>query len=149
MVLEITETAVMIDPERSVARLEELRQLGFILSLDDFGTGYSSLSYLRDLPVHGLKIDRSFIGRLGPDGSDADIVEAIIRLAHAVGIMVVAEGVETCAQLEAPRAMGCDRAQGFLWTRPLPALAVPPWLARHRDDPTAVDEQPALAGPVT
>jgi len=132
IVLEVTETAFMADEVRAIARLRELRRSGFLISIDDFGTGYSSLSYLRDLPARALKIDRSFISRLGHGGSDHAIVEAIVALAHAVDLLVVAEGVETVDQLEALRSMGCDRGQGFLWTRPLPAAEVPGWLASHR-----------------
>jgi EAL domain-containing protein (putative c-di-GMP-specific phosphodiesterase class I) len=140
VVLEITETALMARPERSIQRLTELRELGFVLSIDDFGTGYSSMSYLRDLPVQGLKVDRSFVGRIGESESDDAIVEAIVHLAHAVGVLAVAEGVETVEQLELLRRIGCDRAQGFLWTRPLPAAEVPGWIAHHRRNPHAAWE---------
>ena len=132
--LEITETALMADPVHAIERLRELRGLGYAVAIDDFGTGYSSMTYLRDLPASGLKVDRSFVSRLG-EGSEANdhaIVEAIICLAHAVGLHTVAEGVETDAQLRALHAMGCDRAQGFLWTEPLPSHDVPAWVTEHR-----------------
>jgi predicted signal transduction protein with EAL and GGDEF domain len=132
--LEITETAFMGDPIHAIARLRELRRLGFVIAIDDFGTGYSSMSYLRDLPASALKVDRSFVARLGHGVSDHSIVEAIIGLAHAVGLQAVAEGVETTGQLRALEAMGCDRAQGFLWTRPLDPLDVPAWIERQRAD---------------
>ena len=132
IVLEVTETAFMRDEERALSRLEQLSRAGFFITIDDFGTGYSSLAYLRDLPARGLKIDRSFVARLSRDCSDSAIVDAIVSLAHAVGLIVVAEGVETDEQLELLREMGCDRAQGYLWTRPLPAAEVPAWLAAYR-----------------
>ena len=91
------------------------------LSIDDFGTGYSSLSYLKRFPVSALKIDRSFIDGLGHDHEDTSIVEAIVTLAHALGLTAVAEGLETPTQLDALRVIGCDYAQGFLLGRPLPA----------------------------
>ncbi len=130
--LEITETALMRDPVHAIARLRELRDLGFAIAIDDFGTGYSSMTYLRDLPASSLKIDRSFVARLGHTPNDDAIVDAIVGLAHAVGLRAVAEGVETLHQLEALHDMGCDRAQGFLWTEPLAAADVPAWIARHR-----------------
>jgi diguanylate cyclase (GGDEF)-like protein len=132
--LEITETALMADPVHAIARLRELRELGYAVAIDDFGTGYSSMTYLRDLPASGLKVDRSFVSRLGDeaDANDHAIVAAIIGLAHAVGLHTVAEGVETHAQLRALHAMGCDRAQGFLWTEPLPSHEVPAWVTEHR-----------------
>jgi len=132
--LEVTETALISDPNQAIARLRELRGLGYSVSLDDFGTGHSSMTYLRDLPASGLKVDRSFVSRLGPDAgrNDHAIVEAIIGLAHAVGLHTVAEGVETEEQLAALVSMGCDRAQGFLWTEPLASEAVPGWVAEHR-----------------
>ena len=91
------------------------------ISIDDFGTGYSSLSYLKRFPVSALKIDRSFIDGLGRDNEDTSIVEAIVTLAHALGLTAVAEGLETPTQLDALRVIGCDYAQGFLLGRPLPA----------------------------
>jgi EAL domain-containing protein (putative c-di-GMP-specific phosphodiesterase class I) len=101
--------------------LRSLRQLGIHLSIDDFGTGYSSLSYLKRFPVEALKIDRSFIDGLGHDHEDTSIVEAIVTLAHALGLTAVAEGLETPTQLEALRVIGCDFAQGYLLGRALPA----------------------------
>ena len=102
-----------------------LRALGVRLLLDDFGTGYSSLRYLRRYPIDGLKVDRSFVAGLGEDGDgDAAIVQAIVGMARALGMRVVAEGVETEGQLERLRALGCDLAQGFLLSRPLPAAEI-------------------------
>ena len=124
LVLEITESSVMGDPERTVPTLERLAALGVTLSLDDFGTGYSSLSYLQRLPVRELKIDRSFL--LGLD-RDADahasrvLVRGIVGLGQSLGLTVVAEGVETAEVMEHLRMLGCDLAQGYLVSRPVPA----------------------------
>jgi EAL domain-containing protein (putative c-di-GMP-specific phosphodiesterase class I) len=104
----------MRDAERSVAFLEDLSRMGVLISIDDFGTGYSSMSYLRKLPIDKLKIDRSFISDLATSVDAASIVKAIIFLAHGLRLKVVAEGVETAAQLEQLRELGCDQYQGFL-----------------------------------
>jgi diguanylate cyclase (GGDEF)-like protein len=119
--LEITESSVMQDPKAAVALLRELEAGGLRLAMDDFGTGYSSLSYLQRLPLHELKIDRSFIMAIPPDGSRAPLVDAIIAMAHSLGLTVVAEGVETAQQLEYLRRQGCDQCQGYLFSKPLPA----------------------------
>jgi diguanylate cyclase (GGDEF)-like protein/PAS domain S-box-containing protein len=124
--LEITETAVIGDVEAALEALHELRALGVRLALDDFGTGYSALSYLRSLPVDLIKIDRSFVGRLPDSARDRAIVGGIISLAHALGLSVVAEGVERVEEATALTQLGCDMAQGFLFARPgeTPAGAV-------------------------
>ena len=122
--LEITESVVMDQSEASVERLRGLRALGVKLVLDDFGTGYSSLAYLRRLPLDTIKVDRSFVSGLGSDPADLPIVQAVISLAHGLGIDVVAEGIETAAQLESLRELACDRGQGFWFSRPLPAPAL-------------------------
>jgi EAL domain-containing protein (putative c-di-GMP-specific phosphodiesterase class I) len=119
--LEVTETLVLRDPESAAARLTELRALGVRLAVDDFGTGYSSLSYLRRFPVSALKIDRAFVAGLGHSDEDEAIVLAMVRLAHALGIEVVAEGVESDIQLARLQEIGCDHAQGYLLQVPLPA----------------------------
>jgi EAL domain-containing protein (putative c-di-GMP-specific phosphodiesterase class I) len=119
--LEVTETLVLRDPEIAAARLAELRALGVRLAVDDFGTGYSSLSYLRRFPVSALKIDRAFVAGLGHSAEDEAIVVAMVRLAHALGLQVVAEGVESEVQLTRLQEIGCDFAQGFLLQVPLPA----------------------------
>ncbi len=121
VILEITENAVMTDPDRAIARLIELHDLGFRVAIDDFGTGYSSLGYLRRLPVSVLKIDRMFISGLTTHRHDWSIVKGTIELAHALGLLVVAEGVETDEQRHQLVGLGCDRGQGFLWSRPVPA----------------------------
>ncbi len=122
--LEITETTVMADAESSLEVLEKLRGLGVELAIDDFGTGYSSLSYLKRLPVHVLKIDRSFVDGLGRDPDDTAIVQAIMVLASSLGLSVTAEGVETETQLTELVRLGCDRVQGFLFARPEAAAEV-------------------------
>lgn len=115
--LEVTESAVMRDPERARAMLSELRSTGLRLSIDDFGTGHSSLAQLKRLPVHELKIDKSFVLGLGPGTDDAAIVRSTIDLAHTLGLRVVAEGVETEASLTLLRELGCDVAQGYFISR--------------------------------
>ncbi len=118
--LEITESVVMDQSEASIERLQALRRLGVKLVLDDFGTGYSSLSYLRRLPLDTIKIDRSFVSGLGSDAADLPIAQAVISLAHGLGIGVVAEGIETATQLACLRELGCDRGQGYAFARPVP-----------------------------
>jgi diguanylate cyclase (GGDEF)-like protein/PAS domain S-box-containing protein len=122
--IELTETAAMQIAD-SLENLHGIRALGVHLSLDDFGTGYSSLSFLRELPVDAIKIDRSFVDGLGTNPRDASIVQGVIAMADALGYDVVAEGVETTAQVEALRRLGCRYAQGFLWSRPAPAADIP------------------------
>ena len=117
---EITESDAMEDSVATIDRLERLRATGVALSIDDFGTGYSSLSYLRRMPVRQLKIDQSFVGDLERSDDARAIVEAIIDLAHALRLEVVAEGVETDAQRDILLALGCDKLQGYLFSRPLP-----------------------------
>jgi diguanylate cyclase len=119
--IELTESALMLDPERSASALRLLRSMGVSIAIDDFGTGYSSLSYLRRLPIDKLKIDRSFIRDLPASPMDESIVRAIVSLAHSVGLQVVAEGVETAEQLERVRALECDQWQGYYCCPPGPA----------------------------
>jgi diguanylate cyclase len=127
--LEITESSVMTDPKRAIAKLEELSAMGVRLAIDDFGTGYSSLSYLRRLPVDELKIDKSFVINMEVSSDDAVIVRSTIDLCRNLGLAVVAEGVETEDAFAQLQALGCDEAQGFLMSRPLPAEALTAWLA--------------------
>jgi len=117
--IELTESAVMTNPEESAAILEQLSRMGVLVSVDDFGTGYSSINYLRRFPIDKLKIDRSFVRELGCE-VDASIVQAIISLAHSLRLKVVAEGVETPDQLKFLRSLGCDQYQGFHFSPPLP-----------------------------
>jgi EAL domain-containing protein (putative c-di-GMP-specific phosphodiesterase class I) len=105
---------------KTVATLNELVAAGLSIALDDFGTGYSSLSYLKRFPIRTLKIDRSFVRDLTEDPNDAQLVETIILMAHNLGITVVAEGVETQAQLEWLQNCGCEQIQGFFYSKPLP-----------------------------
>ncbi|MBC3760085.1 putative bifunctional diguanylate cyclase/phosphodiesterase [Quadrisphaera oryzae] len=130
--LEITEDALVADPETASTVITQLRELGVATSIDDFGTGYSSLSYLRRLPVDEVKLDRSFVTGLGSaaggEGGDEVLVASIIDLAHRLGMKVVAEGVEDPAETRALRALGCDVAQGYLFARPAPAAALAPEL---------------------
>jgi EAL domain-containing protein (putative c-di-GMP-specific phosphodiesterase class I) len=118
--VELTESAVMTDPEESIKILEQLSRMGVIVSVDDFGTGYSSMSYLRRFPIDKLKIDRSFISEIMARPDDASIVRAIVSLAHSLRLKVVAEGVETEAQLDFLKTLGCDQYQGYHFSRPLP-----------------------------
>ncbi len=127
--LEITETTVMQDAPVTLTKLNELKELGVRLAIDDFGTGYSSLGYLKRFPVDTLKIDRSFVKGLSPDGGDSAIVRAVVTVAKSLNMDVTAEGVETEGQLAEVKALGCDRAQGFLFARPVSAERVAPLLA--------------------
>jgi diguanylate cyclase (GGDEF)-like protein len=131
LVAEITESAVLADPERAGDILEQLSEMGVALSLDDFGTGYSSLTYLRTLPARELKIDRSFVVDVDRNESNASIIGAIIKLAHDLDLKVVAEGVETPAVYQRVRQLGCDIVQGYLISRPLPAPAFAAFLRQY------------------
>jgi diguanylate cyclase (GGDEF)-like protein len=126
--LEITESAVLDDPAHAIRNLERLHALGCKLAIDDYGTGYSSLAYLQRLPVHELKIDKSFVIGMAADASDALIVRSTIDLAHNMGLSVVAEGVEDDATLDRLRAMGCDMVQGYLLSRPLGVAETAVWM---------------------
>ena len=143
--LELTESAVMSDPERALPVLRALHGLGVRIAVDDFGTGYSSLAYLRRLPVDEVKIDKSFVFGLASDLSDLAVVRAIVELGHSLGLIVVAEGVEQDATRHQLTEMGCDVAQGFLFSRPLAADRFDAWLAVRtvrapgvRDDETVL-----------
>ncbi|WP_018351364.1 putative bifunctional diguanylate cyclase/phosphodiesterase [Longispora albida] len=130
--LEITEGALMADPRRVLTTLQRLDRLGVALSLDDFGTGYSSLQHLRRLPLSEVKIDRSFVLGMSTDEDDASIVRSIIELAGALGLRVVAEGVEDERTWRWLVAHGCHVAQGWFYARPMPADELPRWLAKYR-----------------
>jgi diguanylate cyclase (GGDEF)-like protein len=129
LALELTETTIMVDPKRALEVLNRLSSMGIALSIDDFGTGYSSLSHLRDLPVDELKIDRSFVMTMHSNESDAFIVRSTIELGHNLGLRVVAEGVEDEGALLELSDLGCDLAQGYFLSRPLPAKEFESWLS--------------------
>jgi EAL domain-containing protein (putative c-di-GMP-specific phosphodiesterase class I) len=120
--LEITESVVMEQSHNTIATLDAMKDLGVQLALDDFGTGYSSLGYLQRFRLDYLKIDRSFVDGLGRNEEQTAIVDAIVKMATALGLDVIAEGVETGEQVEILRGLGCDLVQGFLFARPEPAL---------------------------
>ena len=120
--LEITESVLMQDAD--AARLASLAELGIHLAIDNFGTGYSSLAYLSRLPIDTLKIDRSFVSRLGHEPESDAVVRTIVALAHSLNMRVTAEGIEQLEQAAHLRALGCQLGQGFLFARPAPANAV-------------------------
>jgi EAL domain-containing protein (putative c-di-GMP-specific phosphodiesterase class I) len=133
LLLEITEGTLLKDSELLETIFRELKALGVRLMIDDFGREYSSLSYLKRLPVDGLKIDGSFVGSLGEDPTNTTIVEAVISLAHSLGLEVTGEGVESAEQLEHLRSMGCDFVQGYFLERPHPSEEVESLLANQPD----------------
>nr|WP_145552430.1 EAL domain-containing protein [Variovorax boronicumulans] len=128
--LEITESAIMDDPQRAQAVLQRLSDRGFKLSIDDFGTGYSSLAYLKRLPVDELKIDKSFVMNMEKDEDDAKIVRSTVDLAHNLGLTVVAEGVENALIWRALRALDCDEGQGYFMSKPMPSVDFLHWAQR-------------------
>ena len=132
LLLEITETGVMLDPDQVVEMLDELSNMGLKLSIDDFGTGHSSLAYLKRLPVHTLKVDKSFVTDMDADEDNASIVLATIDLAHSLGLEVTAEGVETRPVYEMLWEMGCDCYQGYYVSEPLEMGAISDWLDNGR-----------------
>ena len=132
--LEITETTILADPFRVRQVLNRLDELGLRLAIDDFGTGYSSLAYLRRLPVHAIKIDRSFVTDMCENANDATIVRSTIDLARNLGLEVVAEGVETQEAWDALRVQGCTLAQGYLLSKPLPPEELSGLLAERGRD---------------
>ncbi len=156
---EVTESTLLSDLDSAVDTLSSLRRLGVEIALDDFGTGYSSLSYLRRLPVTAVKIDRSFVAGLGRSLADEAIVEAVIDLAHALGLRVIAEGVEDAVQADALIGLGADEAQGFLFGTPAPIEqlddvinrlwggAAPPEAAGHRSIDHRADALPGFGSP--
>ena len=129
VLVEITESTAMADPDRTQKILSELHAWGFRLALDDFGTGYSSLARLKHMPVDVLKIDRSFVRDVHQDEGLANMVRAMIQLADGLGMLPLAEGVEAVGELDFLRNAGCPRAQGFLFSRPVPADQIPALMA--------------------
>jgi EAL domain-containing protein (putative c-di-GMP-specific phosphodiesterase class I) len=130
--LEVTESALMEDPQQSHDILSRVRDLGIQVFLDDFGTGYSSLSYIAALPIHAVKIDRSFIVRMMQHERHRAVVIAAISLAHSLGMRVIAEGVETADQANAVIELGCDEIQGFFFSKAMQAAEFPRWRADFR-----------------
>jgi len=131
LMLEITETGLMVDPTVAKRTLNQIHELGVGLSIDDFGTGYSSMAYLKDLPVDELKIDRTFIHHMLDNPKDANIVQATIHLAHSLGLIVVAEGIENETMVQQLAGFGCDKAQGYHLARPMPFRDVERWMTDH------------------
>jgi EAL domain-containing protein (putative c-di-GMP-specific phosphodiesterase class I) len=128
LTLEVTETGFIEDPARALRMLDAVAALGVSLSIDDFGTGYSSLSHLARMPVHEVKIDRSFVQGLESDPEFAPVVRSAIDMGHGLGLKVVAEGIETEAAASRLRDFGCDVAQGYLYAKPMPLAALETWL---------------------
>jgi len=122
--LEVTESLFVDNVQQAIKILQQLHDMGIVLSVDDFGTGYSSLNYLKRFPIHGLKIDQSFVRDLALDSDDAAIIKAIISLAHNLQLSVIAEGVETQEQLDYLRVSECDEIQGYYFSKPLTAEAL-------------------------
>ncbi|MEO9169652.1 MAG: EAL domain-containing protein [Candidatus Baltobacteraceae bacterium] len=133
--LEITETVAMHNAEDSIGIMRQIKGLGIDLALDDFGTGYSSLAYLKRFPIDKLKIDKAFVHDIPGDANDLAIVSAIIAMAHALGLKVQAEGVETQAQADFLRESGCELAQGYFFSRPIPEADFELLLAERFPEP--------------
>jgi len=145
LLCEITETVAMEDVKLTQRAFEGLQRIGVYLSIDDFGTGYSSLSYLRQLPARQLKIDRSFVNDLESSSDARAVVDAVIRLAHALGLRVVAEGVETAAQRDILLQLACDELQGFFYARPMSAGTLFAWTTGQKPEGT-IDFAPSVIG---
>jgi diguanylate cyclase len=145
LLCEITESVAMEDFRAVQRAFDGLARIGVYLAIDDFGTGYSSLAYLRQLPARQLKIDRSFVSDLEWSPDALAVVDAVIRLAHALGLKVVAEGVENAGQREILRNLHCDELQGFLFARPMPAGQIPEWAAAHALPDVQTNEVKSLA----
>jgi diguanylate cyclase len=147
LIVEATESTIMANPTRAMGIVTRLRDMGVRISIDDFGTGYSSLAYLKRFPVDELKVDRSFVMDMHTDDNDAAIVRATIDLAHNLGLRVVAEGVENRTTLELLRELGCDSAQGYLLSRPVPADDFLNWLADSPWSPLNDSDERSGDGP--
>ncbi len=129
LVIEVTESSLMRNPELGFRNLAQMRQMGVRVAIDDFGTGFSSLSYFKSIPADEIKIDQSFVRNMSLNAGDAHLVEAIIGLSHSFGLTVVAEGVEDRETLEMLRAMGCDQVQGYFLSHPLELDRFGDWVA--------------------
>jgi diguanylate cyclase (GGDEF)-like protein/PAS domain S-box-containing protein len=143
LTLEITENAIMVDPERALEVAKRLNAIGVRLSIDDFGTGYSSLAYIKRLPVDELKVDKSFVMQMDEDKNDAVIVRSTIELAHSLGLVVVAEGIEKDVHIELLDKLACDVGQGFFISHPLPPDQLIRWLGETDWWPDTPDEDEA------
>lgn len=142
IVLEITETSMMTDPEGAMETIERLHQMGYQFSIDDYGTGYSSLAYLKKIPLTELKIDRSFVQDILTSENDAMIVNATISLAHNLGLQVTAEGVESKEVMDKLESYGCDVIQGYYISKPISADEFTQWMQGQSLNPSNIDEQP-------
>ncbi len=144
LVVEITESTIMADPAHALEILGRLNAMGVQLSIDDFGTGYSSMAYLKTLPVHELKVDRSFVTQMSSNPSDATIVHSTVDLGHNLGLRVVAEGVEDQRTWHELAALGCDAIQGYYISKPMPVDDLNQWLdqVRGRASATATRQAP-------
>jgi predicted signal transduction protein with EAL and GGDEF domain len=142
LVLEITESAIMDDPQRALQTLNRLHAMGLKLSIDDFGTGYSSLAYLKRLPVDELKIDKSFVMNMESDLQDAKIVHSTVDLAHNLGLTVVAEGVESAKSWKLLDSLSCDEAQGFFIAKPMPGAQFATWAKQWSPPDTTHEHLP-------
>jgi diguanylate cyclase (GGDEF)-like protein len=150
LTLELTESSLMVDPEVAKKTMRHLAELGVSVAIDDFGTGYSSLAYLTDLPIGELKIDKSFVRAMGSDARNAIVVRSTIELAHNLGLRTVAEGIEDAFTFERLRALGCELAQGFHMSRPLPADSLMTWWDAHTaPPPNPAPEYGAMPRPLT
>jgi EAL domain-containing protein (putative c-di-GMP-specific phosphodiesterase class I) len=132
LTLEITESVLMLDSQGVIARLEELKDLGVRIAVDDFGTGYSSLNYLRQFPVDSLKIAKPFIDGLGKGAEEERLAAAILRIGATLGLTIVAEGIEEQQQRTILRKLKCQYGQGYLFSRPVPAIDLEPLLSGAR-----------------
>ena len=145
LTLELTESSLMVDPEVAKKTMRHLAELGVSVAIDDFGTGYSSLAYLTDLPIGELKIDKSFVRAMGSDARNAIVVRSTIELAHNLGLRTVAEGIEDSFTFDRLRALGCELAQGFHMSEPLPAASLVTWWDVHTAPATAMTLEQARA----
>jgi diguanylate cyclase (GGDEF)-like protein/PAS domain S-box-containing protein len=141
--LEITESVIMTEPERAINTLSQLRKLGVRLAVDDFGTGYSSLAYLHRLPIHEIKIDKSFVSAMAGEVNRTNIVRASIDLGHSLRLESIAEGVEDARSYDVLAALACDMAQGYFISKPLLAVEVLPWFSRWKNSPRGFADQAA------
>ena len=135
--LEITETGLLERTQRPASVLRAIKETGVRIALDDFGTGYSSLSYLERFPIDELKLDREFIARLDGEDEEPVLVGAILAMAHALGLVVVAEGIETDEQAAVLRELGCERAQGYALARPAAPEAIAALVSPARAEPSS------------